>query len=137
MSVISRIKPEWALRVGLGLMYLYSGFDLFYNPEHWYGFVPKWISRTVQADIFLRAQGVGELVIGLLFLAWFAGRRGVFIASGFAALEMFLILISVGVDPITFRDIGLLGAAAALFLLNFNAKSQFRNQPDSLKTRRL
>lgn len=123
MIFFQKIKPEWALRLGLGLMYLYSGFDLFYYPHHWYGFVPQWFSRGVSQvasiDLYLRLQGVGEFLIGLLFLAWFSGKWGVRTASVLAALEMAVILLFVGIDPITFRDIGLLGAALAILVISF------------------
>lgn len=125
MSWLQNLKPMWALRLGLGLMYLYSGYDLFYNPQHWYGFVPKWFSQAViqigPIETYLRLQGLGELVIGLLFLAWFLGARGARIAAMLAALEMALILLFVGIDPITFRDIGLLGAATALLIMSFQS----------------
>ena len=123
MNFWQKIKPEWTLRLGLGLMYLYSGSDLFYHPEYWYGFAPQWfvnlISSFVSMDIYLRVQGVGEFVIGLLLLAWFSGKRGVRIASVLGTLELGMILLLAGVDPITFRDIGLFGAALALTLLVF------------------
>jgi len=124
MKLLEKISPAWALRLGLGLMYLYSGFDLFFNPAHWYGFVPQWFLRIVTSlvplEIYLRLQGVGEFIIGLLFLAWFSGVWGVRIASLVATAEMFLITIFVGVDPITFRDVGLLGAAVALGIMMFS-----------------
>lgn len=136
MRLFAKIRPEWALRLGLGLMYLYSGFDLFYYPQHWYGFVPHWFSQAVTATVsietYLRIQGVGEFTIGLLFLAplelvltgqaWFSGIWGVRIASLLAAFETTLILLFVGIDPITFRDIGLLGAAVALLITTFSHK---------------
>lgn len=125
MDFIKKIQPEWSLRIGLGLMYLYSGYDLFFNPYHWYGFVPKWFSQAVTSvgplDTYLRFQGVGELIIGILFLAWFLGRWGLRVASIAVAVEMALILLFVGVDPITFRDIGLLGAAFALLIISFES----------------
>lgn len=124
MNFLQKFKPEWALRLGLGLMYLYSGFDLFYYPYHWYGFVPKWFSQIVNqvasVEAYLRLQGIGEFIIGLLFLAWFGGKLGVRIASILAVLEMALIIIFVGIDPITFRDIGLLGAAVAIFVISLS-----------------
>jgi|SRR3989338_2140096 len=123
MDFLQKINPAWSLRLGLGLMYIYSGFDLFYYPYHWYGFVPQWFSQavtsTVSIEIYLRLQGAGEFVMGLLFLAWFSGAWGLRIASILAVLEMTLILLFVGIDPITFRDIGLLGAALALLVLSW------------------
>lgn len=127
MNFIAKLNPVWVLRLGLGLMYLYSGYDLFANPQHWYGFVPKWLSQAVLAvgpiELYLKLQGIGELIIGLLFLAWFAGRWVVRVAAVLATIEMVLILIFVGIDPITFRDIGLLGAAAALLILSFESRT--------------
>lgn len=128
INFLHKIKPEWALRLSLGLMYIYSGFDLFYYPQHWYGFVPLWFSRAVtqvaSIEFYLRFQGIGEFVIGLLFLAWFGGIWGVRIASVAAALEMSLIILFVGIDPITFRDIGLLGAALALLMISFKKEEK-------------
>ncbi len=123
MNFLQKINPAWALRLGLGLMYLYSGFDLFYYPSHWYGFVPQWFSRAIMpflsTEIYLRIQGAGEIVIGLLFLAWFSGVWGVRAAALLAVFEMASILLFVGIDPITFRDIGLLGATLALLVISF------------------
>jgi len=130
LNFLHRFNPEWALRLGLGLMYLYSGYDLFYNPQHWYGFMPKWLSRSItpimSVESYLRLQGVGEFIIGLLFLAWFSGKLGVKIATVLATLEMALIVLVVGIDPITFRDIGLLGAASALLILSFQKNGESR-----------
>ena len=53
-----------------------------------------------------------------VFLAWFLPRGAIRIASGLAALEIAGILLFTGIDLITFRDIGLLGAALALFFLS-------------------
>ncbi len=123
MNPLRVLKPEWALRLGLGAMYLYSGYDFIANPQHWYGFVPQWFSRAIvpavfpSIDTYLRFQGAGEFLLGFLFLAWFLPRSVLKLAAAAAALEMALILYFVGIDPITFRDIGLLGAALALFVV--------------------
>ena len=126
MNFLQKIRPEWSLRLGLGLMYIYSGYDLFTNPQHWYGFVPQWFSRAVTSIVpittYLRLQGIGELVLGFLFLAWFLGRGSVRIAAAIATIEMGLILLFVGIDPITFRDIGLLGAALAILVLSWKGE---------------
>ena len=74
LPLLKKIQPEWVLRLGLGLTFLYSGADLFYHPENWLGFIPVWFTESVgtilPAGVFLRVQGVGEFVLGLLFLAY-------------------------------------------------------------------
>ena len=122
MNRVRNLAPEIPLRIGLGAMYLYSGFDLLMHPDHWYGFAPAWFERALapifSLDSYLRLQGLGEAALGLLFLAWFLGARGLRIASLLATMELALILIFSGIDPITFRDLGLLGAAIASLALS-------------------
>ena len=122
MIIIKKINPLNFLRVGMGLMYLYSGYDLIFNPQHWYGFVPSWFYKVIvqflSVEGYLKIQGLGELVVGILFLCLFNKTWTVQITALLAVVEMVLILLFVGVDPITFRDIGLLGGA--LTLLTFS-----------------
>lgn len=135
MNILKKVSPEWALRIGLGIMYLYSGYDLFVKPYHWYGFVPQWFSQMVTqitaVDNYLRIQGIGEALIGVLLLAWFLPRVFVRIASLLTIFEMGLILLFVGIDPITFRDIGLLGAALALVVLSLGDEGAVQPVPQS------
>ena len=127
MNFFKKIRPEWPLRLGLGLMYVFSAYDIFVHPTAWYWavrplpqFIQVIIHNQLGIDAYLKIQAAGELLLALLFLAWFLPRWVVQYASALAALEMFLILWLVGIDAITFRDIGLLGATAALFLLSQN-----------------
>ncbi len=119
------LNAEWALRVCLGVMYLYSGSDLVFAPEHWYGYIPAWFSQMIAplmtTNSYLHLQGAAEIIIGLLLLTWFVHGRFVQIATIAATLEMALILIFVGVNLVTFRDVGLLGATLALLFL-YNEK---------------
>lgn len=122
-SLANKIDPMWPLRLGIGLMYIYSGYDLFYHPKSWTWAVPQWFSQLVTPIIsienFLRFQGVVEFIMALLLLAWFSGKWSVRIVALFSTLEMAAILLFTGIDPITFRDIGLLGGALALLVLSF------------------
>lgn len=119
---MKKINPELPLRLGFGLMYIYSGLDLMRNPAHWYGFVPAWFERMVgiflSMDSYLWLQGAGELAIAFLLLAWFLGRWGLRLASLLGLVEMIGILFFAGIDPITFRDLGLLGGMLSLFILS-------------------
>ncbi|MFN7088705.1 MAG: hypothetical protein ACK4NX_02745 [Candidatus Paceibacteria bacterium] len=131
-ALVNKISMEWPLRLGLGLMYLYAGFQLFNQPVLWRSFLPVWyagiIERVISVETYLRMQGIAEIFIGLLFLvplelvltgwAWFSGKWGVFAGTLYAIIEFLFILIFTGVDLITFRDIGLLGAAVALLIIS-------------------
>ncbi len=121
--MIKNLNPLIFLRLGLGLTYLYSGYDLFFNPQHWYGFVPsalyKLFTTLPAIDNYLKFQGLAELAIGTLFLCLFNKTWTVKIASVLTTVEMVLILLFVGIDPITFRDIGLLGGALTLLFISF------------------
>lgn len=131
MGFLKRVKPEWILRLTLGLMFLYSGSNLFYRPSDWYGFAPQWFSdfwsSFASFDIYLRLQGIGEFIIGLLLLAWFGGKWGVKIGSLLATIEVGLILLLTGVDLITFRDLGVFGAAFTLLVLSFFPETDRQN----------
>lgn len=124
MNILKKINPAWALRIGLGITYLYSGYDLFYHPASWIWAVPTWYAHAVTSvfslEAYLRFQGVAELIIGFLFIAWFSGKRGAQVGAVFAIVEFLFILIFVGVNQITFRDIGLLGAALALLIMTLS-----------------
>jgi uncharacterized protein YjeT (DUF2065 family) len=126
MGFLQKINEERILRIALGIMFIYSGLDLFSHPVNWVGYVPKWFADSIGSifsiETYLRFQGLGELAIGILFLAWFSGIWGVRVASLLASLEMFLILLFVGVDLITFRDIGVLGASLAMVFISFKDK---------------
>jgi hypothetical protein len=102
-------------------MYLYTGVNLVLRPDAWEGFVPEWLYQGLgsseQVFLFLRFQGIMELALAFLFLAWFLEKKVLRFAGTLCAVEMALILIVIGIDNVTFRDIGLLGAGLALAVI--------------------
>ncbi len=136
MNFFNKIKPELALRLSFGAMYIYSGWDIFQNPSGWTWAIqrlPEFMSKAIMSIpaipgfaasgdlVFLRIQGLGELVFAAIFLLWFLPARLVKWVALLSAVEMALILWLVGVSGDTFRDIGLLGASLAVFLI-YNRK---------------
>ncbi|TSC78948.1 MAG: hypothetical protein G01um101429_624 [Parcubacteria group bacterium Gr01-1014_29] len=115
-------RVEWSLRLGLAAMFGYSGVDILLHPTAWHWAVrglPAMVQDIINAvgfDTYLRLQGASELLFALVFLLWFWPRLTRVVAL-LAAIEMAAILLMVGVDSITFRDFGPLGAAVALFFL--------------------
>jgi len=119
---MNRLKPEFALRLSLAVMYIYSGYSLVTSPASWTQFVPfsfkDWLGKiNFPVTAFVQIQGAVELAIAAVFLLWFLPRRLIKWLAFIAALEMVLILIFGRLDLVTFRDIGLLGAFFALFLI--------------------
>ncbi len=116
------ICAVWSLRLGLAAMFGYSGIDILLHPTAWYWAVrglPLFVQNiinTIGIDTYLMLQGASEVFFALVFLLWMWPRLTRVVAL-FAAVEMALILLMVGVDSITFRDFGPLGAAIALFFL--------------------
>lgn len=122
MSLLNRTKPEFALRLSLAVMYCYSGWSLFKTPTSWTQFVPLWLKSFLTdfnfpVAAFVQIQGVVELVFAAILILWFLPGRLVKWVAIISTIEMALILWFNGIDLITFRDIGVLGASFALFLL--------------------
>lgn len=125
MNFLKSISPLWILRLSLGLAYLYSGYDLLVHPTGWYWairglpqFIQTIITDSIGLDHFLRTQGVGELVIAFALVAWFLPKWALKWASFLVVAQMALILIFVGLSLDTFRDIVILGAGLALFVIS-------------------
>jgi len=117
MNLFDKLTSQFFLRLGLGAMFAYSGIDILLHPTAWTwalrglpAFIQTQIDR-IGPEMYLRGQGIAELAMAAAFLAWFLPRPLVRIAAFFAAVEMAAILVFVGVDAVTFRDIGILGAA--------------------------
>ncbi len=124
MNSLQKKLLEWALRLGFGFLFLYSGLDLLRHPTGWYWAVrplpvviQNFINTSIGIDQYLRMQGVVELIFAFVFFAWFLPQWIVKSVSLLVAIEMAAILLLVGVTGDTFRDIGLLGAALALFFM--------------------
>ena len=138
MSFLKKINPEWALRIGFGIMYLYSGSNLIRHPTAWHWAMPFWfknlITSSISLDAYLRFQGIIEVFFAVVLLGWFFKTAIVKIVALLSALEMAGILAfaflpwSEANFLITFRDIGLLAGAVALFIL-VSQKNQLRGSP--------
>jgi len=135
-QVIDKLKTwhieSWdvfLLRVGLALTLLYAGISIFVAPLNWVGFVPEFIRVIYPAESFIIVHAVFDLLLGAGLL-W---GRYLWFFSGLAFFNLASILLFYGVDDITFRDIGLLFMALALFTRSIS--SVMRNKADSVITK--
>jgi uncharacterized membrane protein YphA (DoxX/SURF4 family) len=97
-------------RLGLAFVLLYAAIQSLLFPDDWIGFVPSGIEVVISRDTFLRWHAVLELIAGISLVL----GRGVLLSTAFAALNMLGIMLAVGVDSVTFRDVGLLSLALML-----------------------
>lgn len=110
------------LRILLAITFFYVGISILLNPEPWIGYLKPWARNLLLIDpkIAMILTGILDLIIGVLFLVnplvWLAGLLG--------SLHLLVVLITSGINAITFRDLGLLGSALYLFLSQY-PKSQF------------
>jgi hypothetical protein len=135
MNWLDRISAEWPLRIGTGLMYLYSGFDIALHPRSWLWALPQGLKQMLDATIgtvnYLKLQGGSEVVFALILLIPFVPKRIVKWVALISALEMAGILLFEvlpypwGLNNFsqTFRDLGLLGGSLTLFLLMRNRQN--------------
>lgn len=107
------VSPQLLMRVGLASVFLYAGFAALAQPSHWIGFVPHSFTNIIPADTFLKMMSLYELALGTLLLTGYYVRY----AAALSALTL-LGIISGSLDAfeVTFRDVGLLCMAIALFM---------------------
>ncbi len=100
------------LRVGLGITFLWIGVLIFRDPQFWGGFLQPWVVDLlpVPVESAMIGTAVLDFVMGLLLLVdvltW--------LAALLATLHLAIVLITVGIDVVTVRDIGLLAGALAI-----------------------
>lgn len=112
------------MRVSMGLTFAWIGVLIFKDPLSWSGFIQPWAAALLPGtpEQAMVGTAVLDLAIGLLLLL----DIGTWAVSGVAALHLGVILAVSGIDAITVRDIGLLGAAVMLF---------WEDAPEKLKAR--
>ena len=116
--VFSTKYSQIALRVCLAAVFFWFGVDKFIHPAYWLdAWVPAWTVALVSkfgasGTQFIYLNGVFEVLIGLslvsgVFMRFFSLLGILFLAG---------VMIFTGFSEILVRDIGLIGALAALFL---------------------
>jgi uncharacterized membrane protein YphA (DoxX/SURF4 family) len=129
-SKLEDIKPSRlekfsyiALRLGLGITYIWIGVLMTMNPSVWGGFFPEIIRDLSYSKQVVIAAGFLDFLIGLLLII----NRFTPVAALASTIHMSGILIVYGLDSITVRDIGLLGASISVFLTSISKKFKKNN----------
>lgn len=128
MNFWRKTPPEWPLHFGLGLVYIYSGYGLLFNPSSWTWAIPSWfaalVNQLMPVEVYLRLQGIIELMMALILLTWFSNKKLVGLVALISSVEFIFILLFAPQFSVTFRDMGLLGAALAILITTFKSPDQ-------------
>lgn len=113
----SRLTPAWwALRIGLGATTIATGLDKFFNVlTNWSMYLSPLAERflPVSGDVFMRATGVVEVLVGLAILTRFT-RYGAYVASVWLLCIAANLLSTGNFYDLALRDLNLAIAAFAL-----------------------
>ncbi len=118
-------KEDLLLRIAVAFPLIWAGVRQIMNPFDWIGFVPPWLSVIIPSEIFLTVHSIFNLVIGVGLLVGF--WRIVFSGLAFVSLASIVIFygggVFLGIDDVTFRDVGLAIVALVLFLRAIKTRS--------------
>ena len=109
-----------ALRFGLAVTFIWIGVLIVLDPVAWGAFLKPWAVDLLPLPLitFVMATGILDIVIGGFLLFNFFPS----FAAAIGAIHLAGILVTTGIDAVTVRDIGLLGAAIALSIESFRRR---------------
>jgi len=108
------LKPDVVLRIGLSFVFLWFGINQSIDPSRFLGYLPEMLLNLRFAGTLVIVNGVIDLLEGIFF-AW---GKYVQVTSIVAFVHLLAITVSVGYNDIMVRDVGLLFAIAALYLMH-------------------
>lgn len=97
----------------MSIVFLYFGLQQILSPDNWASFVPNWItSAIITANNIVIFNGILEISLGIFLLIGLYTR----FASLILSLHLLGIALSIGINPIGVRDLGLTVATFVVFL---------------------
>jgi len=111
--------PALILSLGLAFVFLYAGIASLLNPLLWIGYLPQFMGNFIALDVAIKFIAVYEIALGLLLVSGKYRKA----AAALSALTLAGIIVSsLNQFVITFRDVGLLMMAVALFLSSLDGR---------------
>lgn len=105
---------SWLLRIGLAFVFLYAATASLQHPLVWVVYLPAFLTKAVAATTLIKIIAIYELVLA----GWLLSGKYVRYCAMLCALTLAgIVLINPSQLSTTFRDVGLVFMALALFLL--------------------
>lgn len=102
------------LRWGLAFTFFYAAVASLLNPADWIGYMPMFLKSLLPARILLAGFSFYEILVAALL---FSGRKVAYASIISAVTLGGITILNLGALDVTFRDIGLVFAALALYEL--------------------
>ncbi len=102
------------IRIGLAAVFAYAAIDAFREPAAWISYIPAFTTKLIDAKTALDIISVFQIALAVWLLS---GKYIKYAAAISAALLAGIMVFNFSTILITFRDIGLVAAAAALIFL--------------------
>ena len=109
-----KLSAYHILRIAMAITFLWIGVLILQQPEAWGGYIQPWAADLLPVSLKLAmiTAGIMDILVAIFLLlniwVWHAAVLG--------SLHLIMILTVSGINAITVRDIGLLGATLALAL---------------------
>lgn len=117
LNIENRIKlASLFIRVGLALVFFYAAFSAFKTPNAWISFIPEFTADFIKPKITLDIISVLQIYLGIWLLTGKYVHYAALVAASFLGG---LMIFNLDAFLITFRDVAVIAACGALFLLNF------------------
>lgn len=114
----STYKPVVAsliIRISLAIVFGYAAIGAFVQPIAWIGYIPDFVASFIDPKLALDGLSVVQLLLAIWLIS---GKYIKFSAGVSIAFLTGILFTSPGAILITFRDIGLIGAAVGLIYLD-------------------
>lgn len=105
--------PALLLRIGLAFVFLYAGIASLQQPLEWEGYIPHFVASTFGVTTALHLIAILEIALGMWLLT---GKYTKYAAAVSALMLAGIIFVNLNQLLVTFRDVGLLFAALALYV---------------------
>lgn len=100
------------LRLGLAFVFIYAGVASLMHPFEWISFLPSFIGTFINLEVALKGIAVFEIILGVCLVS---GKYRKVVSALAVLMLAGILLADHNQFIITFRDVGLLFAALALF----------------------
>ena len=119
------------LRVGTAITFLWIAVLIFKNPAEWGSFLQPWAADLLPVP--LEQAMIGTAILDFLIGFFLLVDMLVLVSSLLGATHLLIVLITVGIDAVTVRDIGLLATTIALAFSAYPLHGKPSNLKELLK----